>query len=406
VSDPARVLDDEVENTAVPDLADHRQESVSLIGIHKWFGDLEAIAGIDLAVNAGEFTSILGPSGSGKTTTMRIIGGFEQPDQGRVRLGGRDVTALPAHKRDVNTVFQSYALFPHMTVQRNIEYGLKVSGVPKRERRVRAREALELVRLSGVEAARPHELSGGMRQRVALARALVNRPGVLLLDEPLGALDRKLREEMQVELRQLQRDVGATFIYVTHDQEEALAMSDRVVVMRAGRIEQVGTPAEVYDHPSTLWVAGFVGANNTILGTVVAIGAEIEVDTGAGLLRAVHAHGELRVGDQATVTVRPELVSVRPVRAAVESASSDRGARVNARVEEVLNIGVSLRCVAVTDFGVSLQVVERRSAARTPIYAGEDVVLCWPVEAAHVYGAAMSSRCRGKEPVRTRRCGE
>jgi putative spermidine/putrescine transport system ATP-binding protein len=378
---------DQTNRTSQPQLADQPRETVSLIGIHKWFGEFEALAGIDLAVNAGEFVSILGPSGSGKTTTMRIIGGFEHPDKGRVRLAGRDVTMLPAHKRDVNTVFQSYALFPHMSVRHNVEYGLRVSRVPRIERRARALEALELVRLSGFESARPHELSGGMRQRVALARALVKRPDVLLLDEPLGALDRKLREEMQIELRQLQRDVGATFIYVTHDQEEALAMSDRVVVMRAGRIEQVGTPAEVYDNPATVWVAGFVGANNTIPGTVVAIGAEVEVDTGAGLLRAAHVHDELRLGDRVTLTIRPEYVSVRPARGAVESAELDRGGRLRAQVQEVLNIGVSLRCVAVSEFGGVIQALERRSTVHTPVQAGDDVVLCWPVEEAHVHAS-------------------
>ena len=356
---------------------------VTLVGIRKRFGDVEAVAGIDLEVLPGEFVAILGPSGSGKTTTMRMVGGFEHPDEGRVWIGGRDVTTLPPHRRDVNTVFQSYALFPHMTVQRNVEYGLRVAGVGRAERRARALDALERVRLAGVATARPHELSGGMRQRVALARALVNRPSVLLLDEPLGALDRKLREEMQLELRQLQRDVGITFIYVTHDQEEALAMSDRLVVMRDGRIEQIGSPAEVYDDPATLWVAGFVGTSNSVSGVIGAIGARIEVDVQFGPLRVAHAHGPLRAGDRVTVTVRPEHVSI----GAEGSGPQLDGGCVRARVEEVLNVGSSLRCVARTESGSRLLALAQRTTLQAPVRSGDEVVLSWPAEAAHVYGA-------------------
>ena len=233
--------------------------AVRLEGVRKRYGDVEAVAGIDLEIRSGEFFSMLGPSGSGKTTTLRMIAGFERPSEGRILLDGRDVTGVPPFDRDVNTVFQDYALFPHMTVGDNVAYGLMVRRVPAAERRTRVAEALRMVRLADHDRRRPSQLSGGQRQRVALARALVNRPGVLLLDEPLGALDLKLREEMQIELKAIQQQVGITFIYVTHDQEEALTMSDRLAVFNGGLIEQVGTPAEVYEHPATDFVAGFVG---------------------------------------------------------------------------------------------------------------------------------------------------
>jgi putative spermidine/putrescine transport system ATP-binding protein len=235
---------------------------VRLSGIRRTFGDVVAIESLDLDIAEGEFFTMLGPSGSGKTTTLRVIAGFEQPDQGHVELAGLDVTRVPPSERDVNTVFQDYALFPHMTVQQNVEYGLRVKGVPRRERRIKAQEVLERVRLPNVGGRRPVQLSGGQRQRVALARAIVNSPSVLLLDEPLGALDLKLRQEMQVFLKALQRDLGITFVYVTHDQEEALTMSDRLAVFNDGRIEQVGAPADVYEHPQTEFVAGFVGVSN------------------------------------------------------------------------------------------------------------------------------------------------
>jgi len=238
--------------------------AVRLNGIRRTFGDVVAIENLDLDIAEGEFFTLLGPSGSGKTTTLRVIAGFEQPDDGHVELGGVDVTRVPPSERDVNTVFQDYALFPHMTVQENVEYGLRVKGVSRRERREKAREVLERVRLPNVASRKPAQLSGGQRQRVALARAIVNSPTVLLLDEPLGALDLKLRQEMQVFLKDLQRDLGITFVYVTHDQEEALTMSDRMAVFNEGRIEQTGSPAEVYEHPQTEFVAGFVGVSNVL----------------------------------------------------------------------------------------------------------------------------------------------
>jgi putative spermidine/putrescine transport system ATP-binding protein len=237
---------------------------ISLSGLRKQFGDVAAVDDVDLEVAHGEFFTMLGPSGSGKTTTLRLIAGFERPDAGRVALGGRDVTDLPPYERDVNTVFQDYALFPHMSVGENVAYGLRVNGVGKAARTRRAEEALAMVRLSGYGDRKPIQLSGGQRQRVALARAIVNSPRVLLLDEPLGALDLKLREQMQMELSTIQTELGMTFIYVTHDQDEALTMSDRIAVFNDGRIEQVATPAELYEHPATEFVAGFVGTSNIL----------------------------------------------------------------------------------------------------------------------------------------------
>jgi putative spermidine/putrescine transport system ATP-binding protein len=237
---------------------------VSLSGLRKQFGDVTAVDDVDLEIARGEFFTMLGPSGSGKTTTLRLIAGFERPDAGRVSLGGEDVTDLPPYERDVNTVFQDYALFPHMAVAENVEYGLRVKGVGKRERAERAQQALDLVDLGAFGGRKPLQLSGGQRQRVALARAIVNSPRVLLLDEPLGALDLKLRLQMQMELSNIQTELGITFIYVTHDQDEALTMSDRIAVFNEGRIEQVATPAELYEHPATEFVAGFVGTSNVL----------------------------------------------------------------------------------------------------------------------------------------------
>jgi putative spermidine/putrescine transport system ATP-binding protein len=248
-------------DTGAPGSAD---ADVRLVAVRKTFGDVVAVDSIDLEILRGEFFTMLGPSGSGKTTTLRLIAGFEQPDSGQIVLGGEDVANKPPYDRDVNTVFQDYALFPHMTVAQNVEYGLKVKRVPKADREQRVEEALHTVRLPEFGGRKPTQLSGGQRQRVALARALVNRPRVLLLDEPLGALDLKLREEMQIELKRIQQEVGITFIYVTHDQDEALTMSDRIAVFSHGRIDQVGAPMDVYEHPTTEFVAGFVGVSNML----------------------------------------------------------------------------------------------------------------------------------------------
>jgi putative spermidine/putrescine transport system ATP-binding protein len=237
---------------------------IRLAGLAKSYGSVNAVRDVDLEIATGEFFTMLGPSGSGKTTTLRLIAGFERPDAGVIELQGSDVSQVPPYSRNVNTVFQDYALFPHMTVRQNVEYGLRVKKVPKQERAKRAEEALDMVRLSGYGDRRPGQLSGGQRQRVALARAIVNRPAVLLLDEPLGALDLKLRQQMQFELKQIQQEVGITFVYVTHDQEEALTMSDRIAVFNDGGIEQIGPPNEVYEQPANLFVAGFVGVSNVL----------------------------------------------------------------------------------------------------------------------------------------------
>src|SRR3954462_11820693 len=269
---------------------------IRLTGVRKLFGDVAAVDGADLDISRGEFFTLLGPSGSGKTTSLRMIAGFERPDEGRIELAGDDVSRLPPAERDVNTVFQDYALFPHMSVGENVAYGLKVKKVAKAERARRVEEALAMVRLEGYGDRRPGQLSGGQRQRVALARALVNRPRVLLLDEPLGALDLKLRQELQVELKRIQEEVGITFVYVTHDQDEALSMSDRIAVMDAGRVIQIGSPHAVYDEPESRFVAGFVGVSN---------GLELPVEAVADGVATLR----LGEGDEVSATAEGELAA-------------------------------------------------------------------------------------------------
>jgi putative spermidine/putrescine transport system ATP-binding protein len=313
--------------------ATHTEAAVRLEGVRKRFGDVVAVDGVDLDVHAGEFFSMLGPSGSGKTTCLRMIAGFEAPTEGRVYLDGREVTRLAPYERDVNTVFQDYALFPHMTVEENVEYGLRVRRVPKNRRRTLAAEALRIVRLEGFEGRRPGQLSGGQRQRVALARALVNRPKVLLLDEPLGALDLKLRQEMQIELKHIQQEVSLTFIYVTHDQEEALTMSDRLAVFSGGRIEQVGTPAEVYERPATGFVAGFVGTSNVLAGAAA---------------RAV-------TGSVEAFTIRPE--KIRLVTSGADVRADEWAA--DGHVRDVAYIGALTKYMVALDAGGELVVFQQ-----------------------------------------------
>jgi len=313
---------------------------VRCVGIRKTYGEVVAVDHVDLEVARGEFFTMLGPSGSGKTTTLRLIAGFERPDTGRIELAGADVASKPPYERPVNTVFQDYALFPHMTVGENVEYGLRVRGARRAARRRRADEALELVRLTGYGRRKPSALSGGQRQRVALARAIVNHPDVLLLDEPLGALDLKLRQEMQIELKRIQREVGITFVYVTHDQEEALTMSDRIAVFNQGRIEQVGTPWTVYERPATEFVAGFVGVSNVLErgGTRFTIRPEkirlLDADGSGGepgtIREAIYAGmvtryrveldagGELEVVEQNLETSAPDLSAARRQRVRLE----------------------------------------------------------------------------------------
>jgi putative spermidine/putrescine transport system ATP-binding protein len=328
--------------------------AVCLKRLRKSYGDVDAVAGIDLDVLDGEFFTLLGPSGSGKTTTLRMIAGFDLPTAGEVLLDGRDVSKLPPYERDVNTVFQDYALFPHMNVADNVGYGLMVKRVKRAERRARASEALAMVRLEGYENRRPSQLSGGQRQRVALARALVNRPKLLLLDEPLGALDLKLREEMQIELKTIQREIGITFIFVTHDQDEALTMSDRIAVFNAGKIIQVGTPADVYERPATAFVAGFVGTSNLLDGEAA---------------RAVTGSGE-------RFTVRPEKIRIEQPGTPV--SSDEYG--VEGSVRDVVYLGVTTRYIVALDQGAELVVVQQNLATSSMDVLqakGRRVLLVW-----------------------------
>ena len=336
------------------------EPDVRLRGLRKSYGAVAAVGGVDLEIARGEFFTLLGPSGSGKTTTLRMIAGFELPDAGTVELGGRDVGNLPPYDREVNTVFQDYALFPHMTVGENVEYGMRVRKVAKDERAQRRAEALEMVRLSGLDDRRPAELSGGQRQRVALARAIVNRPRVLLLDEPLGALDLKLREQMQVELKGIQGDVGITFIYVTHDQDEALTMSDRIAVFDQGQIEQIGTAAEVYEQPANEFVAGFVGVSNVL------------------------ERGGRRF------TVRPEKVQLLD--------GSNDGLHTEAgTVRDVAYAGMVTRFLVDLDGGGELQVVRQnleQTSAEALEQRGRKVTVGWREE--HTYAIPDSEQEEGK----------
>jgi putative spermidine/putrescine transport system ATP-binding protein len=325
-----------------------RAADIHLKGVTKRYGEVVAAGGIDLEIERGQFFTMLGPSGSGKTTTLRMIAGFETPDTGRVELAGRDVTDLAPYDREVNTVFQDYALFPHMSVADNVDYGMRVTKVAREERERRRADALEMVRLGGHESRKPSELSGGQRQRIALARAIVNRPRVLLLDEPLGALDLKLREQMQVELKDIQGEVGITFVYVTHDQEEALTMSDRIAVLNDGRIEQVGTPAEIYERPATRFVTGFVGASN-----------------------AVERDGR-------SFTVRPEKVKL------LDNGDETSGLHVErGRIRDVAYAGMITRYLIELDAGGELQVVRQNletSSAEALEQQGRQVTIGWRPE--------------------------
>ena len=328
--------------------------AVRLEAVSKLYGQVGAVIDINLEIRDGEFFTLLGPSGSGKTTTLRLIAGFEHPTSGVIRLHGRDVSSVPPFDRDVNTVFQDYALFPHMDVGANVAYGLMVRRVPQSLRQPRVEEALRVVRLSGYQKRRPSQLSGGQRQRVALARALVNEPRVLLLDEPLGALDRKLREQMQIELKEIQKRVGITFIFVTHDQDEALTMSDRIAVFNAGRVEQVGTPAEVYERPATPFVAGFVGTSNLLEGDIA---------------RAV-------IGGSGPYTVRPEKIRAQDPEAQPDAAQNS----VLGTIRETVYLGHQTRLVVTLDGGPDLVVTEQNVTSSPDALGqkGRRVRLSWP----------------------------
>ena len=337
---------------------------VTLEDVVKRFGDVVAVDGVTLDVAPGEFFSLLGPSGSGKTTCLRMIAGFEQPTGGRILLDGRDVSDLPPFERDVNTVFQDYALFPHMTVAQNVGYGLMVRKVPRDDRSGRVADALEMVRLQHLGNRKPGQLSGGQRQRVALARALVMRPKVLLLDEPLGALDLKLRQAMQIELKEIQQEVSLTFIYVTHDQEEALTMSDRLAVFNQGKVEQVGSPAEVYERPATAFVAGFIGVSNILEGEPA----------------------ERITGSDRPFTIRPEKIAIVPL----DAESDESQCTATGRVREVVYLGAITRYIVELDDGGELVVMQQNlttSSMEALQVRGKAVRLRWdrsnnrPVEA-------------------------
>ncbi len=337
--------------------------AVEFVGVTRRFGAVRAVDNVDLEIVDGEFFSMLGPSGSGKTTCLRLIGGFERPSAGQILLHGSDVSRIAPYDRDVNTVFQDYALFPHMTVFDNVGYGLKVRRVARTERTERVDEALALVRLESFGARKPSQLSGGQRQRVALARALVNRPKVLLLDEPLGALDLKLRQEMQVELKRIQREVGITFIFVTHDQEEALTMSDRIAVFNAGRVEQVGAPADVYEHPASEFVAGFVGISNVVNGD-----AALSI-----------------AGSPEPFTVRPEKIVLRPHDGSAPPQVSQRDCAADGVVRDVVYLGAQTRYLVEADVGCDLVVVQQNQTVTgtgpTTIGRGSRVWAVWPADA-------------------------
>ena len=365
--------------------------AIELVGVEKAFTggghDVRAVEHVDLRIAEGEFFSMLGPSGCGKTTTLRMIAGFEEPTSGQILLHGRDMVGVPPFRRDVNMVFQQYALFPHMDVFENVAFGLRRKRVEKDEIRRRVAEALSLVELEGREKRKPRQLSGGQQQRVALARALVNRPRALLLDEPLGALDLKLRQAMQLELKRIQREVGITFVYVTHDQEEALTMSDRLVVMNAGRIEQLGSPRELYEHPATRFVANFIGTSNVLTGRLERRGdAWGLAGLGPDQRVLVADPGEARDGQDVELAIRPEKIVLRTEQ---DPPAPDRSA-LRVRVDEVVYLGTSTQYRTVTDGGDAVAVY-RQNASATPgadVLAGQVGWLEWPPEHSYVLGGS------------------
>jgi spermidine/putrescine ABC transporter ATP-binding subunit len=359
--------------------------AIELAGVSKEFRTgsevVAAVREMDLRIAEGEFFSLLGPSGCGKTTTMRMIAGFEEPTAGTIMLHGRDVVGVPPNKRDVNMVFQSYALFPHMNVFENVAFGLRRRGVSDVDRQVN--EMLEIVNLGGHSIRRPRELSGGQQQRVALARALVNRPRALLLDEPLGALDLKLRQAMQVELKRIQREVGITFVYVTHDQGEALTMSDRIAVMNEGVIQQLGSPKDIYEHPGTRFVAGFIGTSNLLTGTVSTIsGTDAIVQVSADEQIIVPTRGlSVSEGDLLEITVRPEKIELSSVRPA------GTGCALRGTVTEVVYLGTSTNFAVSTTTGADIVIFRQNSATTDDVASrGDEIWLSWQPQHAYLIG--------------------
>jgi spermidine/putrescine transport system ATP-binding protein len=349
--------------------------AIGLVGVSKRFGGVNAVDHVSLEIAEGEFFSLLGPSGCGKTTTLRMVAGFELPDSGRIVMQGKDVTDVRANRRPVNMVFQQYALFPHMSVYDNVAFGLKVKRVPRAQHEGRIKEILRVVELEGMERRRPRQLSGGQQQRVALARALVNSPAALLLDEPLGALDVKLRKQMQLQLKAIQHDIGTTFVYVTHDQEEALAMSDRIAVMNGGRVEQTGSPREIYEHPRTAFVADFIGSLNALELTIdELVGGYAVARLGEGERVVVPVDGARRVGEQVRVAVRPERVQL--------GSAPDGGSRLEGTIAEIVFLGMYTQLHVDTRAG---RIVCHRLADE-PLEAGSRVILSWEPDQASLLG--------------------
>jgi spermidine/putrescine transport system ATP-binding protein len=356
--------------------------AISLENVSKRFDKVEAVRSVSFDIREGEFFSLLGPSGCGKTTTLRMIGGFEQPDEGLIHLRGADVTYRPANRRNVNMVFQHYALFPHMSIGDNIAFGMRLKKVPKAEQRERVAEMLRIVRLEGLEKRKPAQLSGGQQQRVALARALVNRPAALLLDEPLGALDVKLRRQMQLELKRIQSELGTTFVYVTHDQEEALAMSDRIGVMNDGVVEQIGPPREMYEHPRTAFVADFIGSLNALDFTVDEVAGGRLLSRVSGSERLVVDGNGHRPGESLKLAIRPERVRID---VAGRPAPED-GSRLEGVVAEVVYLGSLTQFHVDTKLGrvVSYRMNEGSTGDAAGIESGREVVLTWSTDDAAV----------------------
>ena len=364
--------------------------ALRLSRIEKHYGSTAAVAGIDLDVAEGEFVTLLGPSGCGKTTTLRMIAGFDEPTEGEIEIGGRPAVGIPPNKRDVNTVFQAYALFPHLSVIDNVAYGLKQRKVGKQDRYRQAQGVLELVRLTGREQAKPAQLSGGMQQRVALARALIMNPKVLLLDEPLGALDQKLRKAMQVELKTIQREIGITFIVVTHDQEEAMAMADRIAVMEAGRIDQLAPPSEIYDRPATPFVADFIGDMNHLEGTLEREADALVASVGAARFGIGRVVEEAAVGDRVRVGLRPEEVH-----------ANTRGEGIPATCQTAMVLGHNLQIVAVLETGEEMVARQRRAGDErlAGIAPGDKLWLGWSPTATLLLGPANGASATTAEPL-------